>query len=205
MNSRKSLAPKQRKPFIKHNYTQSCQIQYCSLSFRRSTHFHHSTHSSPTPLSWTNNYRITSLSIEGIPKHSQLEVPLSLLSSIFINKTINRQVNSDFQKLIVKHLIHNKKAEFINPKKPELGVYIYWRSLVDWGDLLYQYVDDTGQKGTVLTIYELTKSEETTVPQDLHNLDETFLVKIIKDYLIKQGKAQLLIDENNEIGGVKIV
>jgi len=86
-----------------------------------------------------------------------------------------------------------------------LGVYIYWRSLVDWGDLLYQYVDDTGQKGTVLTIYELTKSEETTVPQDLHNLDETFLVKIIKDYLIKQGKAQLLIDENNEIGGVKIV
>ena len=49
------------------------------------------------------------------------------------------------------------------------------------------------------------KSEETTVPQDLHNLDETFLVKIIKDYLIKQGKAQLLIDENNEIGGVKIV
>ena len=56
-----------------------------------------------------------------------------------------------------------------------------------------------------MTIYELTKSEETTVPQDLHNLDETFLVKIIKDYLIKQGKAQLLIDENNEIGGVKIV
>ena len=43
------------------------------------------------------------------------------------------------------------------------------------------------------------------MPQDLHNLDETFLVKIIKDYLIKQGKAQLLIDENNEIGGVKIV
>ena len=116
-------------------------------------------------LHYCEYYRITSLSIEGIPKHSQLEVPLSLLSSIFINKTINRQVNSDFQKLIVKHLIHNKKAE----------------------------------------IYELTKSEETTVPQDLHNLDETFLVKIIKDYLIKQGKAQLLIDENNEIGGVKIV
>ncbi|EEQ46472.1 ESCRT-II complex subunit VPS25 [Candida albicans P78042] len=156
-------------------------------------------------LHYCEYYRITSLSIEGIPKHSQLEVPLSSLSSIFINKTINRQVNSDFQKLIVKHLIHNKKAEFINPKKPELGVYIYWRSLVDWGDLLYQYVEDTGQKGTVLTIYELTKSEETTVPQDLHNLDETFLVKIIKDYLIKQGKAQLLIDENNEIGGVKIV
>lgn len=85
-------------------------------------------------------------------------------------------------------------------------------SIVDWGNLLYEYIVNTGQQGTVLTLYELTKSDDNDddvgssgLPQELRNLDEELLVKIIKDYLIKQGKAQLLMTESNEIGGVKIV
>ena len=75
------------------------------------------------------------------------------------------------------------------------------------GNELYNYIDELGQKGTVMTIYELTKNDEgvTSIPDGLINLDEAFLIRIVKDYLIKQGKAQLLLDENNEIGGVKIV
>ncbi|KAK6461584.1 ESCRT-II complex subunit-domain-containing protein [Scheffersomyces coipomensis] len=158
-------------------------------------------------LSYCEYYRITSLTINGIPKYTQLEtIDLEKIPPIFENKTINRTTNDDFKSSIIHHLIYKlNKAEYINPKKPELGIYIYWRSLVEWGQLLYDYVDNSGQLGTVLTIYELTKSDENGLPDSLKNLDETLLIKIVKDFLIKQGKAQILMTEDNEIGGVKIV
>lgn len=169
-------------------------------------------------LQYCEFYKITSLTIEGAPKYSQLASTLTTSSyskgdipPLFVNKSINRQVNTEFRNFIITHLIHSKKAEYINHKKPELGIFVYWRSIVDWGNLLYEYIVNTGQQGTVLTLYELTKSDDdddvgsSGLPQELRNLDEELLVKIIKDYLIKQGKAQLLMTESNEIGGVKIV
>jgi ESCRT-II complex subunit VPS25 len=59
--------------------------------------------------------------------------------------------------------------------------------------------------GTILTVYELTKNDDSGLPPDLFNLDDALLIKVIKDVLIKSGKAQILMNENNEIGGVKIV
>ncbi|RLV91682.1 Vacuolar protein-sorting-associated protein 25 [Spathaspora sp. JA1] len=162
-------------------------------------------------LEYCQHYRITRISKDGIAKHSQIsQLDLNSLPSIFSNTAINRTVNSEFKTLIINSLIHKlHSGEYVNSKKPELGIFVYWKKLEDWGSLLYQYVDDSGQLGTVLTVYELTKSDEdggsSGLPQDLRGLDETFLIKIIKDYLMKLGKAQILMNENNEIGGVKIV
>ncbi|CAI5759880.1 unnamed protein product [Candida verbasci] len=158
-------------------------------------------------LTYCEFYKITSLSIDGIPKFKSTTEENNALPPIFSNDEIKRNCNSEFKHLILQHLIHQHKAEFINQKKPELGIYIYWRSLVGWSDLLYQYVDKTGQRGAILTIYELTQPDDSEgyIPQELKNLDTEFLIKIIKEVLVKQGKAQLLINEDNEIGGVKIV
>ncbi|KAG5417807.1 hypothetical protein I9W82_005443 [Candida metapsilosis] len=175
-------------------------------------------------LQYCQFYKITSLTIEGEPKHTQLQQPLTVkkleIPPLFSNSSINRHVNSEFKSVIITHLIHLKKAEYINHKRPELGIFVYWRSIVDWGNLLYEYVVNTGQQGTVLTLYELTKGagddeyenegdvEQVVsggLPLELRNLDEELLVKVIKEYLIKQGKAQLLMTDSNEIGGVKIV
>lgn len=159
-------------------------------------------------LQFCQYYKITTLTLDLIPKHSQYDqILINELPNLFNNKSINRLVNSEFQKKIINHLLHLNKAVFINPKKPQFGIFILWKSLVEWGNELYNYIDELGQKGTVLTIYELTNNDEgvTSIPDGLINLDESFLIRIIKDYLIKQGKAQLIVDENNEIGGVKIV
>ncbi|KAK6201257.1 vacuolar protein sorting [Scheffersomyces amazonensis] len=158
-------------------------------------------------LQYCEFYKITSLNRNGTPKYSQIEsLSIDSLPPIFENKSINRSTNDNFRNVIIHHLIYKlKKAQYIDPKKPELGIYVYWRSLVEWGQLLYDYVDSTGQLGTVLTLYELTKSDESGLPDSLKNLDEGLLIKIVKDYLIKQGKAQILMNEDNEIGGVKIV
>ncbi|EMG47943.1 VPS25 Vacuolar protein-sorting-associated protein 25 [Candida maltosa Xu316] len=160
-------------------------------------------------LQYCQHYKITTLTLDITPKKSQslTSDQITTLPSILTNKTINRTINQEFKQKIINHLLHLKKAEYVNPKNPSLGMFVYWRSLEEWGSILYDYIDETGQKGSVLTIYELTKNDDgdSTVPSELINLDESFLIKVIKDYLIKQGKAQLLMDENNEIGGVKIV
>ncbi|EDK45890.1 conserved hypothetical protein [Lodderomyces elongisporus NRRL YB-4239] len=195
-------------------------------------------------LSYCEFYKITSLTSEGQPRHSQLfsKAQFNLFPLLFENKSINRHVNADFKTTILTHLIHTKKAEYINLKRPELGIFIYWRSVVDWGNILYDYISNTGQKGTVMTLYELTKGgagggeigasteedglgedndnynytdynnnnnndddDENLLPSELKNMDELLLIKVIQEYLVKQGKAQVLLNEYNQIGGVKIV
>lgn len=158
-------------------------------------------------LDYCEHYKVTSLTQQGGVRYSQLAESIDELPSLFSNKEINRTVNDDFKSLIFNHLINKlKKAEYINIKQPELGIYVYWRSLTEWSQLLHDFIDKTGQLGTILTIYELTNGlDGTGLPESLNNIEEALLVKVIKEVLVKQGKAQLLINEDNEIGGVKIV
>lgn len=37
--------------------------------------------------------------------------------------------------------------------------WIYWRTPEEWAALVEAWVDETAQKGTVLTLYELTEGE----------------------------------------------
>ncbi len=41
-------------------------------------------------------------------------------------------------------------------------VWVYWRTPEEWAALLEAWVDETAQKGTVLTLYELSQGEDTT-------------------------------------------
>ena len=40
-------------------------------------------------------------------------------------------------------------------------VWVWWRSVEEWGSLIDNWVGETGQKGSVLTLYELTESDAT--------------------------------------------
>lgn len=40
-------------------------------------------------------------------------------------------------------------------------VYVYWRKPEEWAALVEAYVEEMGQKGSVLTVYELTDGEGT--------------------------------------------
>lgn len=125
-------------------------------------------------LPFCEYYKITSMSLNGTPLYSQIELlDLSTLPNIFENKEISRVADETFRSDIIKYLIKTKKAELINTKIPETGVLIYWRSLTDWGNLLYKFVEDSGQLGTIMTVYELTKLDDNGLPADLKNLDYT--------------------------------
>lgn len=55
------------------------------------------------------------------------------------------------------------RAEYVAEGGGEGGdvVWIYWRTPEEWASLIEGWVDETAQKGTVLTLYELTEGEGT--------------------------------------------
>lgn len=56
------------------------------------------------------------------------------------------------------------RAEYAGGDKVKEGgdvVYVYWRKPEEWAGLVETYVEDTAQKGSVLTVYELTDGEGT--------------------------------------------
>lgn len=127
------------------------------------------------------------------------------MPELFQNKSIDRAVLSDFRKDILAHLVTKLgRAVYVDPKKQDSGVLLYWRTPAEWAALLREHVDATGQLGTILTVYELTKLEE-AAPQ-FRDMDYGLLVKVI-EVLMKQGRAQVLKaeDGSGQIGGVKIV
>lgn len=128
------------------------------------------------------------------------------LPPLFENKLILRAVLDEFRHAIFTHLIHKlNRAAYVDSKKQD-AILVYWRTLDEWARTLHDYVERTGQLGTILTVYELTRLEDLPVDEQLRNIDSSLFVKVL-DVLMKQGKAQILKAEDNpaEIGGVKIV
>ncbi|GEQ68040.1 hypothetical protein JCM33374_g1706 [Metschnikowia sp. JCM 33374] len=156
-------------------------------------------------LQYCQYHKIYVLSPQGVVLSRQDdELPLE---SVFENKEIDRRVSPEFCRDILNHLIHKvKRGSYINNKKQDAGILVLWRTLEEWAELLHDHIENTGQLGTILTVYELTKSEDSVIHAELRNIDNNLFVKIL-DVLMKQGKAQILKSEENpaEIGGVKIV
>ncbi|PSK38252.1 hypothetical protein C7M61_002811 [Candidozyma pseudohaemuli] len=126
---------------------------------------------------------------------------------LFENKEVERACLESFKKDILNHIIHKAtRASYIDPKKLDAGVLIHWRTLPEWAKLLRDYVDSTGQLGTILTVYELTQLEDSTTSEDFKNIDYNLFVRVLQ-VLMKQGKAQIIMAEDNsgQIEGVKIV
>lgn len=156
-------------------------------------------------LNYCQYYRITSLSQAGLPLTSQNpQLKLEQLPLLFENKDIDRRVNDEFRNTIFKYLVNKlHKAEFINPKKQEEGIFVWWRPLLEWASSLYNHMSDTGQTGTVFTLFELTSSNELGLPESLRNIDPAVMIRILQS-MVKQGRTQLIM-EDGDIGGAKFI
>ena len=70
---------------------------------------------------------------------------------------------------------------------------------VEWADMIYGWVDETGQKGSVLTVYELREGEAVGAKEWV-GMEEEMLRKVL-GVLVKKGRAQVFgLDEE---AGVK--
>lgn len=67
--------------------------------------------------------------------------------------------------------------------------WIWWRRPEEWAERIAAWVDETGQKGVVLTVYELRESDA-VAGMDWVGMDEDQLRRCL-DVLVRRGKAQI--------------
>lgn len=156
-------------------------------------------------LSYCQHHRIFKLSLS--PSTSSNNNPASTPSSepqpgadeLFCNRRIDRRLSTADIRETVEFMRKDGRAEYVAPGGAGDVVWIYWRSPEEWASLVEEWIDETGQKGSVLTLYELTESDATR-GAEFHGLDQDLLQKAL-GILVKRDKAQIFGQEDSQ--GVK--
>ncbi|KAI0903990.1 ESCRT-II complex subunit-domain-containing protein [Ustulina deusta] len=124
---------------------------------------------------------------------------------LFHNRRIGKRLSLADAREVLESMRRDGRAEFIRSGGDNDGsggggsgegdvVWVYWRTPEEWAALLEAWVDETAQKGTVLTLYELSQGEDTT-GTEFHGLDLELLQKALQ-VLVKRNKAQIFGQED---------
>lgn len=84
-------------------------------------------------------------------------------------------------------------------EESKVKCWIYWRRPEEWASVLEEWVERTGQKGTVLTLYEIVESDGTR-REEFWGMEMELLRKCL-GVSVKRGRAQIFGSEGSE--GVK--
>lgn len=97
------------------------------------------------------------------------------------------------------------RAEWIEKGKGGDGAekegtfWVLWKRPEEWADVLAGWVEEVGQKNTVLTLYELREGEMTN-GQEFHGMDAELFQRSL-NVTVKRGKAQVFGSEDQQ--GIK--
>lgn len=94
--------------------------------------------------------------------------PTPAAEDIFFNRKLNRRLALADVREVIDFMRKDGRAEYVGGEggagAAATGgdvVWVYWRTPEEWAALVEGWVDETAQKGTVLTLYELTEGEGT--------------------------------------------
>ncbi|XP_043480019.1 vacuolar protein-sorting-associated protein 25 [Leptopilina heterotoma] len=118
-------------------------------------------------------------------------------SPLFNNTAINRKLPSDVVLLILEEL--SKSGNACPLDKAKQRWLVYWHTLEEWGEIVYNWAQENGFVGSVCTLFELTQGED-TADQEFHGLDTEVLIRSLKKLEVSQ-KAELIMFDDNQ--GVK--
>ncbi|MCJ1382159.1 hypothetical protein MMC17_005271 [Xylographa soralifera] len=118
----------------------------------------------------------------------------ALQTPLFHNSTLHKRLTLGEAREVIDWMCSKEgdgRAEWIGAGegRSKERAWIWWRSVEEWGEGIREWVEATGQKNTVLTLYELTEGESTD-GQDFHGLDPEVLQRALVG-LVKRGKAQV--------------
>ncbi|KAF0990482.1 hypothetical protein HZS_5375, partial [Henneguya salminicola] len=104
-------------------------------------------------------------------------------TSLFNNAALKRSLNTEGIMLVLEELARSGNLEWKSNKKQCL---LYFQSIDTIGKYILDWVNATGNNGTVFTISEIKQIEHASF--DFEHLDEEILMKCFK-YLEKNEKA----------------
>ncbi|KAF1357037.1 ESCRT-II complex subunit-domain-containing protein [Delphinella strobiligena] len=79
--------------------------------------------------------------------------------------------------------------------------WIWWKRPEIWAEEMYTWIEETGQRGSVLTIYELREGDAVS-GQEWVGMDEGMLRRVLEG-LVRKGRAQVFEGVGGDGGGVK--
>ncbi|OAX85346.1 hypothetical protein ACJ72_00275 [Emergomyces africanus] len=125
-------------------------------------------------------------------------------SPLFHNSELRKRLSLADARTVVDWMVRGegggRRAEWVGAESGGKAVaWIWWRTPEEWAGVLADWVEETAQKNTVLTFYELMEGE-VTVSQEFHGMDPDVLAKSL-NVLVKRGKAQVFGSEDSQ--GVK--
>lgn len=123
------------------------------------------------------------------------------LTELFSNAAIDRKLEIRTVNSIFQEMVAQGDAAWVN-KKDETQIYVYWHRPEDWASKILEWVEATGQNGSVLTLYEISHGD-ISLRQEFHGIHPKVLEAALQA-LTKRGRAQLMKDETGKIAGVKI-
>lgn len=138
----------------------------------------------------------------------KLSLTTAIDSDLFKNASLRKRLSANDARDVVEWMNTEqggRRAEWIGSPEAKGGgkeggaFWVFWKRPEEWGDVIIKWVEETGQKNTVLTLYELM-SGEMSVGQDFHSMD-TELFRRSLNVLVKRGKAQVFGSEDQQ--GVK--
>ncbi|KKA29882.1 hypothetical protein TD95_003446 [Thielaviopsis punctulata] len=171
------------------------------------THHAQLTKWSALVLSYCHHHRIFKLSLSPNPPSSSATASSTTTAlpsaapvspeDLFCNRHIHRALAPADVREVVDFMRREGRAEYVSGKESGDVVWVFWRTPEEWAGLLEGWIDETGQKGTVLTLYELTEGEK-TLGTEFHGLDGDLLLKAL-NVLVKRGKAQIFGQDSSGV------
>jgi ESCRT-II complex subunit VPS25 len=129
----------------------------------------------------------------------KLRLPDALATPLFHNQALNKRLSLRDARAVIDFMASSAegdgRAEWITGGGAGAGAgekveaWIWWRRPEEWGALIAEWVEGTGQKGVVLTLYELVEGQETE-GQEFWGLDPEVLRRGLAS-LVKKGRAQV--------------
>lgn len=157
----------------------------------------------PTALTRQAQLKKWSLFIQRYCRHyglHKISIIEALDTPLFYNRKLEKRLYLKDAKAVVEFMSSkdgDERAEWLGAEKS--SAWIWWRKPDEWATLIANWVEETGQKGIVLTLYELVQGE-TTEKQEFYGLDMEVLQKSLNT-LVKKGKAQVFGTDDQQ--GVK--
>ncbi|KAI0026079.1 ESCRT-II complex, vps25 subunit [Xylariomycetidae sp. FL0641] len=153
-------------------------------------------------LAWCAHHRAFRLSLPSAVAPTTTTSNPSLADELFHNRRLGKRLGRADAREVFAFMRREGRVEFVHDDAAGGGegdVFVYWRTPDEWAALIEDWVEQTAQKGAVLTLYELTEGEDTR-GTEFHGLEPEILQKALQ-VLVKRGKAQIFGQEDQR--GVK--
>ncbi|KAI5800124.1 ESCRT-II complex subunit-domain-containing protein [Geopyxis carbonaria] len=155
-------------------------------------------HTQPNESSWAAQCSVWHafiLEYSRAHKQWQLDVTDALETDLFWNKRLNRRLKLKDAVEVLDYMALEGSIEWVDSAKS--SAIVYWRKPEDWANIIYNWIETTGQKNSVLTLYEISNGE-LTISQEFHGVHPIILRKTLAA-LVKRGAAQVF-GSDDEMG-----